>query len=311
MTAFTPAYLDLLANGELAARADAADEHMKSCDLCAWTCRANRLAGKTGTCKTGPLARVSSFFPHMGEEDPLRGWCGSGTIFFAFCNLRCVYCQNFEISHEAEGQDVTPEQIAAMMLALQAQGCHNVNFVSPSHVVAPILRAVLIAAENGLRLPLVWNTGGYDSLAALKLLDGVVDIYMPDMKYGDAKVGRTYSNVPDYPKHNQRALKEMHRQVGDLVLDADGIALRGLLVRHLVLPGGLAGTREVMRFLARLSRDTYVNVMPQYRPAFKAAREDMGDLSRPVTRAEVEAAVQLARAAGLHRFDERRGGAFF
>ncbi len=309
MTEFQPAYLKLLHSGELARRVEAAYEHMKSCDLCAWKCRANRLAGQTGVCKTGEKALVSSYFPHMGEEDCLRGWRGSGTIFFVRCNMRCQYCQNHDISRpDAEGLAVEPEDLAAMMLELQAQGCHNINFVSPSHVVAPILAAVLIAAQAGLRLPLVYNTGGYDSPQALALLDGVIDIYMPDMKYSDAVIGRRYSKIPDYPRHNRRAVREMHRQVGDLVIDPQtGLARRGLLVRHLVLPGGLAGTKAIMRFLAKqVSPDTYVNIMGQYRPAYRAAHEDMGPLSRPVTMSEVIEARRIAEEVGLHRFDDRR-----
>ncbi len=307
MAEFEPGYIALLHSGELERRAQAAREHLRACDLCAWHCRANRLAGKTGACKTGVNACVSSAFPHLGEEDCLRGRHGSGTIFFAGCNLRCQFCQNFEISAEGQGDEVGPEELAGMMLALEAQGCHNINLVSPSHVVAPILAAVLIAAQAGLRLPLVYNTGGYDSLPALSLLDGVVDIYMPDMKYADKITAQKYSRVPDYPRHNQRAVREMHRQVGDLVIDAEtGLARRGLLVRHLVLPGGLAGTKAIARFLAReISPETYLNLMGQYRPAYRAALEDLGPLSRPVTREELDLARVQAEAEGLHRFDER------
>ena len=252
-------------------------------------------------------ARVSSFFPHMGEEDPLRGARGSGTIFFSNCNLRCQYCQNYEISQEGQGQLVDAEDIAVMMLTLQSMGCHNINFVSPSHVVAQIIEAVHLAAQRGLRLPLVYNTGGYDSMAALTLLDGIVDIYMPDMKYADAETAERYSKIKDYPARNQAAVKEMHRQVGDLRMDEGGVALRGLLVRHLVLPGGLAGTGAITRFLAEeVSAETYINIMGQYRPEYKARREDMGPLSRRVTAEEIAEAYELARQAGLHRFDERR-----
>lgn len=308
MTRFEPAYVSLLESGELARRVKSAYEHLRRCDLCAWQCKVDRRAGQVGFCKTGEKARVSSYFPHFGEEDPLRGWGGSGTIFFSLCNLRCQYCQNYELSALGEGVDVEPEAIARMMLELQAQGCHNINVVSPSHVVAQILAALLIAAQAGLRLPLVYNTGGYDSLEALALLDGVVDIYMPDMKYGDPRIGQKHSKIQHYPARNQRAVKEMHRQVGDLMLDENGVAQRGLLVRHLVLPGGLAGTAEVMRFLAEeVSRDTYINIMGQYRPAYKAATEDMGVLSRRVTPVEVAEARRIAQEAGLHRFDERRG----
>jgi len=314
MSAFEPAYLALLRSGELKQRVQAAYERLHDCDFCGRECRVDRYE-TLGSCRTGVRALVSSYGPHMGEEDPLRGFRGSGTIFFAWCNLNCQYCQNYDISQLGRGEEVEPEEIASMMLALQARGCHNINLVSPTHVVAPILAALLIAAEGGLRLPLVWNTGGYESLAALALLDGVVDIYMPDMKYADEEIARKYSKVKQYPAVNQAAVREMHRQVGDLVLDEDGIALRGLLVRHLVLPEGLAGTPDIARFLAEeVSRDTYINVMDQYRPCYRVAAgastqgrkaAELGPLSRSLTRAEYEQAVQQAREAGLHRFDRR------
>lgn len=304
---FTPAYRQLLDSGGLDARVEAALEHLKKCDLCPVQCKVDRLAGRLGTCRTSRRARVSSYFPHRGEEDPLRGRHGSGTIFFSYCNLRCQYCQNYELSQLGQGRTVDADEIAGMMLDLQALGCHNVNFVSPSHVVAQIIEAVAIAARKGLNIPLVYNSGGYDSLTALALLDGIVDIYMPDMKYGDAATARKYSLVKDYPQHNQAAVREMHRQVGDLVLDEYGIARRGLLVRHLVLPGGLAGTGDVARFLAsEISPDTYINIMGQYRPEWKARTGDLGPLSRPVSAQEIAEAYEIARAAGLHRFDERR-----
>jgi putative pyruvate formate lyase activating enzyme len=300
---FEAAYLALLRSGELRKRVQTAYERLHDCDFCGRQCRVDRYE-QEGSCRTGVRAVVSSFGPHFGEEDPLRGYRGSGTIFFAWCNLNCQYCQNYDISQLGHGQEVEPEEIASMMLALQARGCHNINFVSPTHVVAPILAALLIAAEAGLHLPLVWNTGGYDSLEALQLLDGVVDIYMPDMKYADADAGYRYSRVREYPAVNQAAVKEMHRQVGDLVLDEQGIALRGLLIRHLVLPGGLAGTAEIARFLAEeISPDTYINVMDQYRPCYRA--HEYPPLNRPITAAEYEAAVEAARQAGLHRFDRR------
>jgi putative pyruvate formate lyase activating enzyme len=299
---FEPAYLDLLRSGELRRRVEVAYKRLHACDFCGRGCRVDRRE-QPGACHTGVRAVVSSFGPHLGEEDPLRGYRGSGTIFFAWCNLSCQYCQNYDISQLGHGDEVEPEDIASMTLALQTRECHNVNFVSPTHVVAPILAAVLIAAEAGLRLPLVWNTGGYDSLEALQLLDGVVDIYMPDMKYADAEVAYRYSRIRDYPAVNQAAVREMHRQVGDLTLDERGIARRGLLVRHLVLPGGLAGTAEVARSLAEISRDTYINVMDQYRPCYRA--HDHPPLNRRITAGEYEAAVNAARRAGLHRFDRR------
>jgi putative pyruvate formate lyase activating enzyme len=260
---------------------------------------------KRGICRTGVRALVTSFGPHFGEEDPLRGQRGSGTVFFAWCNLECQFCQNYDISQRGEGQETEPEQLAEMMLSLQAQGCHNVNLVSPTHVVPQILAALLIAAEAGLRLPLVYNTGGFDSPLALGLLENVVDIYMPDMKYASSEPARRYSGAPDYPLVNQAAVIEMHRQVGDLTLDESGIARRGLLVRHLVLPGGLAGTGEISRFLAtEVSRDTYVNIMDQYRPCYRAG--ELPPLDWPLTRLEYAQALKAARAAGLHRFDRRK-----
>jgi putative pyruvate formate lyase activating enzyme len=304
---FEPAYLSLQRSGALEARAREALGHLDACDLCPRECGVCRRLGKVGLCRTARRARVASFFPHMGEEDPLRGTRGSGTIFFSYCNLRCQYCQNHDISQEGRGETVEAEALADMMLRLQEMGCHNVNFVSPTHVVAQIIEAVAIAAGRGLRIPLVYNTGGYDSLAALALLDGVIDIYMPDMKYADPALALQYSKIKDYPAHNQAAVREMHRQVGDLVLDEDGIAQRGLLVRHLVLPGGLAGTEAVARFLAEeISKDTYVNLMGQYRPEYRAAAEDLGPLSRRVSAEEMAAAFDAARKAGLHRFDTRR-----
>jgi len=302
-----PAYLGLLKSGELARRVAEAYEHLKACDVCPRGCLVDRRAGELGVCRTGERARVSSYGPHLGEEDPLRGWRGSGTIFFGRCNLHCQYCQNHDISQTDSGEEIEPERLAAIMLALQEVGCHNINFVSPTHVVPQIMAAVLIAAQAGLRLPLVYNSGGYDSLAMLRLLDGVIDIYMPDMKYADAAIGQRYSKVPRYPEVNQAAVREMHRQVGDLQIDAHGLATRGLLVRHLVLPAGLAGTSHVVRFLAdEISPDTYLNLMDQYRPAYRAAQYP--ELNRPITRAEYQAAVQMALDAGLRRLDERRRG---
>jgi putative pyruvate formate lyase activating enzyme len=300
---FEPVYLALLQSGELKRRVKAAYERMRACDLCGHTCRVDRYE-RLGTCKTGTRAVVASYHPHMGEEDPLRGWHGSGTIFFSWCNLSCQFCQNYDISQLGHGREVEPEDIAVMMLALQDQGCHNINLVSPTHVTAPILAALLIAAQGGLRLPLVWNTGGYDSLAALELLDGVVDIYMPDMKYADKDTALKYSKAKRYPEVNQAAVKEMHRQVGDLVMNEKGVALRGLLVRHLVLPKGLAGTPEVARFLAEeVSKDTYINVMDQYRPCYKAS--ELPPLNLRTSRSDFNRALEQARGAGLHRFDKR------
>jgi putative pyruvate formate lyase activating enzyme len=288
------------------ARARKALEQLKSCSICPRACAANRLAGETGTCRVGRFAQVSSYFPHQGEEDCLRGWGGSGTIFMTSCNLRCVFCQNFDISHSERGQEVSPVRLAEMMLELQAAGCHNINWVTPSHSVPQLLEALALAAEAGLRLPVVYNTSAYDSLATLELLDGVVDIYMPDFKFWGRSHARRYMSAPDYPEVARAALKEMHRQVGDLQMDADGLATRGVLVRHLVMPGDVAGTKEILTFLAeQLSPDTYVNVMAQYHPAGKVSPEKYSEINRRATTHEYARAVQTAQDLGL-RLDERR-----
>ncbi len=302
MAAFKPAYLGLLENGELEKQVAEAHRHLSACDMCGWQCGKDRLNGQLGVCRTGAVARVSSYGPHHGEEEPLRGWRGSGTIFFTRCSLRCQYCQNHDISQTDLGDLMEPEALAALTLELQGLGCHNINLVSPTHVVPHILAAVLIAARAGLRLPLVYNTGGYDLLAALQLLDGVVDIYMPDMKYANAQVALHYSKIRRYPEVNQAAVREMHRQVGDLQLDERGLARRGLLVRHLILPNGLAGSEQVLHFLAEeISINTYVNLMNQYRPAFQANYYPR--INRPVKSEEYLQAVNLAHLLGLHCLD--------
>jgi len=293
----------MLRNGELARRVAEALSRLTACDVCARACGVNRPRGELGACHTGERASVSSYGAHHGEEKPLRGWRGSGTIFFSRCNLHCKYCQNYDISQTDDSEEVEPEELASMMLQLQAAGCHNINLVSPSHVAPQVLVAVLVAAQAGLRLPLVYNTGGYDSLPTLKLLDGVVDIYMPDMKYADARVAERYSQVPNYPEVNRAAVREMHQQVGDLQIGVNGLATRGLLVRHLVLPGGLAGTAEVASFLAdEISRATYLNVMDQYRPAHCA--QGYPELNRRITREEFQTALRAAQQAGLYRLDD-------
>lgn len=300
-----PAYVDLTRSGELEKRVARAYEHLSICDVCPWECPVDRRAGQIGVCQTGMLAKVSSYGAHFGEEDPLRGWRGSGTIFITRCNLRCQYCQNHDISQTNAGAEVTSEELAAMTLTLQARGCHNINFVSPSHVVPQIMAAILSAARKGLHLPLVYNTGGYDSLAMLKLLDGVIDIYMPDMKYADSQIARKYSKIQNYPQVNQAAVLEMYRQVGDLQIAPNGLATRGLLVRHLILPNNLAGTDQIVRFLAdEVSMNTYLNLMDQYQPAFRS--HNYPDLDRPITREEYRDAVLMAETAGLYRLDQRR-----
>ena len=298
---FAPCYLKLFQSGALEKRVHQAFHRLERCDLCARYCHVNRLVTIDGAiCRTGERAIVHSFGPHHGEEHVLRGWNGSGTIFFSWCNLRCVFCQNWEISQKGIGRAVEPKEIAAMMLDLQDRGCHNINLVSPSHVVAQILAAVEIAASEGLHLPLVYNTGGYDSAEALTLLDGVIDIYMPDMKYGDSATARKYSRVRNYTEVNRGAVKEMHRQVGDLVVNEKGLAEWGLLIRHLLLPADLAATEKVLAFISReISRNTYLNLMDQYRPCYRA--DDYPPLDRPITAAEFRAAIALAERFELRR----------
>lgn len=304
MPGSSPAYLALLNHGELSQRVEIAFSKLEKCILCPWECRVNRLEGKLGICQTGEFALISSYGAHLGEEKPLSGWRGSGTIFFTRCNMRCQYCQNSEISQSSIGSLTTHDQLAQIMLELQTRGCHNINLVSPSHVVPQILAAVFQAAQAGLRLPLVYNTGGYDALETLQLLDGVVDIYMPDMKYSSSQIARHYSKIRNYSQVNQAAVKEMHRQVGDLHVDENGLANRGLLIRHLVLPNNLAGTEEIVRFIAQeISKNTYLNIMDQYHPSFNAAQYPK--LRRPITSEEYHAALSLSIQAGLTRLDTK------
>lgn len=303
MVKSVPSYVKLWESGELARRAQAARMRLSYCDLCPRQCHVDRLGGVLGVCHTGAQAIVHSWGPHHGEEAPLVGQGGSGTLFFSCCNLNCLYCQNFEISQLGYGRPMSAEELADGMLQMQTMGCHNVNLVSPTHVVAQILEALVIASERGLRLPLVYNTGGYDGLSTLALLDGVIDVYLPDAKYASDQVAQRFSGVSDYVAVSRAALREMHRQVGELVVDDDGIARRGLLVRHLVLPDRLAGTKEIMAFLAgELSPQTYVNIMPQYTPAYRAQELDPV-MSRRLTQKEYEDAVQAALDAGLTRLD--------
>jgi len=281
-------------------RARTAVAHLESCDICPRRCGANRLADERGFCRTGRRARLASFAPHFGEEAPLVGRAGSGTIFFCGCNLSCVFCQNYDISQEDVGREVSAQALARMMLALQNSGCHNINFVSPTHVVPQILEALVLAKEEGLNVPLVYNSGGYDSVQTLQLLKGIFDIYMPDAKYGSDEPALKYSKAPGYTGIMNAAIREMHRQVGDLAMDGDGVAVRGLLVRHLVLPAGAAGTAEVVRFLSEeISPNTYLNVMAQFRPEYNACR--FPELNRPITWREYTDALRLAAQAGLVR----------
>lgn len=301
-----PAYLQSLKNGLLDQRVNQGLAALQSCTLCPRRCRVDRTLKAEGFCQTGRLAKVAAFHAHYGEEAPLVGRNGSGTIFFSHCNLLCNFCQNYEISHLGEGTAVTDAQLAEMMLNLQRDGCHNINWVTPSHVVPQILSAVGIAARAGLTVPLVFNTGAYDCVETLELLAGIVDIYMPDFKFWDPEVAQSTCQAPDYPEVARAAVKEMHRQVGDLTIDpATGLALKGLLVRHLVLPGGLAGTGAVMRFLSEsISPHTYVNLMAQYRPCGRA--RETAPLAVALSGAEYNQAVREAAAAGVHRLDRPR-----
>jgi len=302
----TPGYLRLLRSGGLEERVRTANQHLERCDLCARYCRVNRLKTTEGAmCRTGELAVMCNYGPHHGEEQPISGWAGSGALFFGRCNLRCVFCEQWKMSQMRTGKNASAAEIASMMLALQERGCHNINLISPSHVVAQIISAVFVAAQKGLRLPLVYNTGGYDSLEALRLLDGIVDIYLPDMKYGDSEASLRFSGVGDYTEVNQAAVLEMHRQVGDLVMDAHGLAVHGLLVRHLVLPGNVAGSNEVLDFIAKqISPLTYVNLMDQYYPWYRA--DDFTPLDRPLRQGEYSRVLEMAEQQGLRRLDEHR-----
>ena len=302
---FQPTYLELWHSGELGRRVKLGLEKLADCVLCPRNCHVNRVANQTKVCGTGRYAIVSSYFAHFGEERCLRGSRGSGTIFFSSCNLCCVFCQNYEISWPGEGRPAEPEELAGMMLRLQEQGCHNINLVTPGHVVPQILEALLVAVERGLRLPLVYNTSAYDSLDSLALMDGVVDIYMPDFKFWEPESARRYAKAPDYPETARRAINEMHRQVGPLVTDEQGVALRGVLLRHLIMPGSVAGTAEIMNWISReLGPETYVNLMAQYHPACRVTENQYPEINRCISPSELEQAVAAFRSAGLSRLEE-------
>jgi putative pyruvate formate lyase activating enzyme len=304
---FVPAYVQAFEQGILQERAAEAVESLRSCRVCPRDCEIDRFNNKIGVCKSGRLARVASAFPHFGEEDCLRGWNGSGTIFFGWCNLRCVFCQNFETSQLGEGAEITARELSQIMLDLQRTGCHNINFVTPEHVVPQILEALVIAVERGLRLPLVYNTSAYDSRESIRWMDGLIDIYMPDFKLWDTEHCRKYLVASDYADAARAVIAVMHAQVGDLKVDENGLALRGVLVRHLVMPGLLDDTREIMCWIAKnLSRDTYVNVMDQYYPAHKAQTEPrFAEINRGISDNEFCRSLELARSVGLWRFDTR------
>jgi len=297
-------YLALFEEGVLKERIKAAVAALGACRLCPRACGVDRLQNEKGFCETGRKASVASYNAHFGEEAPLVGTHGSGTIFISSCNLLCSFCQNYEISHGREGSEVLPQQMAEMMVQLAQMGCHNINIVSPSHVVPQMLESLPIAVEKGLRIPLVYNSGGYDSVETLKLLEGIVDIYMPDFKFWDDTYGERYCGAPDYREAAVAALREMHRQVGDLVVDERGVALRGLIVRHLVMPNRVAGTEKISRFLAEeISANTYVNIMDQYRPCGGMQRDPL--INRRISAQEFKEAMGEAKRGGLRRLDPR------
>ena len=307
---FEPAYL-ALGPGGLRRRAERAVEMLADCRACPRDCGVNRLEDKWAACKTGRHAVVGSHFPHFGEEDCLRGWNGSGTIFFSHCNLRCVFCQNYDISQGVKAGPASPgsdaREIASMMLELQGRGCHNINFVTPEHVVPQVVEALAVAVEGGLRLPIVYNTSAYDSLESLELMQGIVDIYMPDFKYWSAERSKTYMMAGDYPDAARAAIKTMHEQVGPLVFNESGLAQRGLLIRHLVMPGNLDESRAILKWIVdEIGPDTYVNLMNQYYPAGKVGGERFPEINRSLSAAEFEEAQTIAREFGLRRLDERQ-----
>ena len=285
---------------ELSSKIEAAYKLMAECRLCPRRCKINRLKDEKGFCGMGKDITISSYGPHFGEEDVLVGSHGSGTIFLAGCNLGCIFCQNYDISHTKLGYKVTIDKFVDIMFELKRLGCHNINFVTPTHFVPQIMETILVAKEKGLGIPFVFNCGGYESLETLKLLDGIIDIYMPDVKFADSKISKRLCNAPDYPEVVKKSLLEMYRQVGDLALDADGIAAKGLLVRHLVLPNDQAGTEKIVSFIAsKISKDTYINIMDQYRPVYEA--EDFPEINRRITLDEYNESINIAKTKGLHR----------
>ena len=309
--AFEPAYLKLT-RAELAARVERALAELEDCQACPRNCRCNRLKNETRACHTGRHAIVASAFPHFGEEDCLSGSRGSGTIFFSLCNLRCAFCQNWDISQKRDGRECTADEIAGLMLGLQGLGCHNINFVTPEHVASQVIEAIAAAVPRGLRVPIVYNTSAYDALSSLRLLDGLIDVYMPDFKFWEPETALRLAKAKDYPERAKEAIREMHRQVGPLSFGPDGLARRGVLVRHLVMPGQTAEAAAIFEWLARqLSPDTYVNIMGQYRPDYQVGSIAANglprytDVARRPTEAEMEGAYATARRAGLWRFDAR------
>ena len=297
---FIPSYIRLFEKGDLQQRIRLLKEFLKECRLCPRECGVNRLDGEVGACQAGLEPMVSSAFPHFGEEPPLVGYHGSGTIFLTHCNLRCIFCQNYDISHLGNGEPMTSSDMARVMVRLQEMGCHNINFVTPTHYAPQIAASLPEAIEKGLRLPIVYNCSGYESIEVIRLLEGVVDIYMPDAKYMDQDHSKQFSNAPDYPEVIKKVLKEMHRQVGDLTGNSKGIAERGLLIRHLVMPDGAASSEAVLKFIAEeISVHSYVNIMDQYRPEYKA--HEYPEINRRITHKEYLEVIQTAKRYGLYR----------
>ncbi len=307
---FEPASLQAYRRGDLQDRVELALKELEDCCACPRNCHVNRLQDEKRVCNTGRYAIVSSVFPHFGEENCLRGWNGSGTIFFGLCNLRCVFCQNWDISQQKSGKECNADEIATMMLALQDRGCHNINFVTPEHVAPQVIEAIATAIPRGLHLPIVYNTSAYDALSSLRLLEGLVDIYMPDFKFWQKDSARQLAKAKDYPERAREAIKEMHRQVGVLKFGSDGLAKRGVLVRHLVMPGQTDEASEIFKWLANeLSPDTYVNVMSQYRPDYQVGYTDKKQKYQDINRRPYEEELQMAREAAFHagltRLDQR------
>lgn len=299
MKQFIPGYLKI-SDSKMHKMKQELFERLKSCTICPRLCRVNRLKNELGFCKTGRFVNISSYNLHFGEEKELVGTNGSGTIFFSFCNLECIYCQNYTISHLGEGSKVGVAELSSIMLRLQRAGAHNINFVTPTHILPQIIEALIMAKDNGLTIPLVYNSGGYDSQEVLELAEGIFDIYMPDAKYSDNSTALRYSLVNDYWQVCKKALIKMHRQVGDLTVDDRGIAQRGLLIRHLVLPNNVAGSFKILDFIAEsISLNTYVNIMDQYRPCCKAC--NFREISRPITSQEYEDVTRYAAGIGLRR----------
>jgi putative pyruvate formate lyase activating enzyme len=298
--AFIPSYMNLFEKGELEQRIRLLKEVLQECHLCPRQCRINRLKGEVGYCEAGSELMISSAFPHFGEERPLVGYHGSGTIFLTHCNLRCVFCQNYDISHLGRGEPITLSEMARTMLRLQEMGCHNINFVTPTHYAPQIAESLLEAIRMGLQLPIVYNCSGYESIEVIQLLEGIVDIYMPDAKYMDEEYSKRFSNAPDYPDVLRKVLKEMHRQVGDLNINSMGIAERGLLIRHLVMPRDVSSSEAILKFIAEeISVHSYVNIMDQYRPDYRS--HDYPEISRRITQKEYVEAIHFAKRFHLYR----------